>query len=190
MRLSTAIVLGDWDAARAELDAAGPDGTDRAWREAVLQTHLFAGFPRLVQALAELGEAGGLGVPAPEELEGDAPPVGRGEALFERIYAGGAARVRDAIAGQHADVERWVLEHAYARVLSRPGLDARTRELRAVAALAALGQDRQLAGHARGALRCGATPGELEATLDAVLDLVEPEPLERARRVVGRFAAP
>ncbi len=190
VRLSTAIVVGHWDAAREELRCAGPDGPDRAWRETVLQTHLFAGFPRLVQAVAELEPAGGLGTPAPEELEGEAPGAARGESLFGRIYGEGAPRVRAAIAAGHGDLERWVIEHAYARVLARPGLEAGVRELLAVAALAALDQERQLASHARGALRCGATPGELAAALDAVEDLVEPARLERARRLVERFTTP
>jgi len=189
VRLSTAIVVGAWDTARAELEGAGPDGPDRAWREAVLQTHLFAGFPRLVQALDELKRAGGLGQPGADELEGDAPPVGRGVELFDRIYGSGSDRVREAIGGHHPDAERWILEHAYARVLARPGLAAASRELLAVAALAALGQDRQLAGHVRGALRCGATREQLDQALDAVTDLVAVDDLERARRVLEHFAA-
>ena len=82
----------------------------------------------------------------------------------------------------------WIEEHAYGRVRARPGLPADRRELLAVAALAALGQERQLASHARGSLRVGASAAELSATLDAVEDLVEPARLEQARRVVARFA--
>ena len=44
-RLFTAICLGEFDVVR-ELRSAAPEGEpDRAWREAVLQTHLFCGFP-------------------------------------------------------------------------------------------------------------------------------------------------
>ena len=83
---------------------------------------------------------------------------------------------------------RWIAEHAYGRVLSRPGLDGASRELVAVAALAALGHDRQLASHARGAVRCGARPGDVLAILDAVADLVPAERLGRARDIVASFA--
>ncbi len=87
----------------------------------------------------------------------------------------------------HPEFERWVLEHAYGRVLSRPGISPDRRELLAVVALAALGQERQLASHARGALRCGATSTETAEALESVADLVEPERLEDARRLVSRL---
>lgn len=190
LRLSTAIVLGRWDEVRA-LRAAAPLGEpDREWREAVLQTHLFAGFPRLVEAYALLGECGGLGEHEPSELESEHPALARGRALFDRIYASDAPRVRGQLAAGHADFARWIEEHAYARVLARPGLASDRRELLASCALAALGQERQLASHARGSLRCGASPAELEEALASVADLLGAERLERARRIVARIAAP
>jgi 4-carboxymuconolactone decarboxylase len=88
----------------------------------------------------------------------------------------------------HPDFARWIEEHAYGRVLARPGLSADRRELLSVAALAALGQERQLASHARGSLRCGATRAELDTALECIADLVEPARLEQARRIVDRFA--
>ena len=66
-------------------------------------------------------------------------------------------------------------------------LGAATRELLAVGCLAALGQDRQLAGHARGAVRCGASPGQLHGALDAVADLLGAEALRRSRKVLETF---
>lgn len=188
-RLTAAIVLGKWDAVRAERAAAPAPEPDRAWREAVLQTHLFAGFPRLVEAYGVLEEAGGLGRPDAGELEGEdeGTILPRGRALFERIYADHSARVRSILERRQPLFASWVEAHAYARVLSRPGLDAATRELLACCALAATAQDRQLASHARGALHCGALPADLDATLTAAADLIEPERLERARRVIERF---
>jgi len=192
LRLFVACTLGDWDeAARVRRDA-GPGEPDRRWREALLQVHLFAGIPRQVEAAQVLVLAGGLGEPDPGEIEG--PPgvesLARGAALFERIYAGDATPVRERLARGHPEFERWVLEHAYGRVLARPGLAADRRELLAVVALAALGQERQLASHARGALRCGATAEEIDQALDAVEDLVEAERPGRiagARRMLARL---
>jgi len=187
LRLSTAIVLGAWEEVRALRRAAPAGEPDRAWREAALQTHLFAGFPRLVQAWRVLDEEGGLGRPEPEELEGPAPDVTRGAELFGRIYGDDAPAVRGMLDDHHGDFGAWIMEHAYARVLARPGLAADRRELLASCALAAFGQDRQLASHARGALRCGASYGELLDAFDVVQDLIEPEHLERARRIAERF---
>lgn len=188
LRLSVAIVKGDWPLLRQIRSQAHPT---RAWREAVLQTHLFAGFPRLVQAYAELAEAGGLGQPEPEEsqppadLEADAKA---GMELFQVIYGSGTARVHALLESSHPDWAKLVLGHAYGRILSRSGIAADQRELLAVACLAALDQDRQLASHARGALRCGATPKDVQQALEAIEDLLPDAANKRIAGILARFA--
>ena len=188
VRLTAAIVLGHWDEVERVRKSAPAGEPDRAWREAVLQTHLFAGFPRLVEAYERLDRAGGLGARHADEERGGANDAERGVALFERIYGERAGAVRARLAAFHPDFADWTLGHAYARVLARPGLGADRRELLAVAALAATGQDRQLASHARGSVRCGATRAEVLAVLDVIDGLARPERLERARTVLERFA--
>lgn len=186
VRLSATIVAGDWDAVRA-LRAAAPEGEpDRAWREVVLQSHLFAGFPRVVEAFEVLDEAGGLGTWEAGEDESDWSPA-RGDELFERIYGSGTDAVRERLASFHPNYAAMIREHAYTRVLTRPGLDAATRELCAVAALIVLGTDRQLASHARGAVRCGASAEDVLAVAQVVREGVEPEAWERSRAVLERF---
>ena len=190
-RLFLACVLGDWSEVAALRRAAGPGEPDRRWRETLLMVHLFAGVPRQVEAASLLAVEGGLGEPDPDEIEDERDREGRGLALFERIYADDSDAVRRMLAKGHPEFERWVLRHAYGRVLSRPGLSADRRELLAVVALAALGQERQLVGHARGALRCGATAAEMEAALDAVADLsdrAQPGRIESARRLLARLS--
>ncbi|MDF1799356.1 MAG: carboxymuconolactone decarboxylase family protein [Planctomycetota bacterium] len=190
LRVSVAVVLGDWSLLRELRLAAGPGFPDVTWREAVLQTHLFAGFPRLVEAFGVLDEAGGLGTPGATELappRDEAADIEAGYHFFEQVYGHRAPRVRAMLEGYHPEWAGWVLGHAYGRVLTRPGIPAAERELLAVVCLAALGQDRQLAGHARGAVRCGAAPAALVAALDTVADLLSPDSLARARRVLDTF---
>ncbi len=189
VRLTLAVCTGDWDALRA-LRAEAPDGEpDREWREAVLQSHLFAGFPRVVEACEVLAAAGGLGALSEDEVrERDRDEIrGSGRALFDRIYARRAETVRGVLTDYHPTLERWIEEHAYGRVLARPGLGAAQRELGAVAALAALDQDRQLASHVRGAVHCGASEDAVRAVLDEVADFATEDTTRRARRVVDRF---
>ena len=190
LRLFTAVVLGDWDRLTHLRREAGPGEPDRSWREAVVQAHLFAGFPRVVEALGVLEEAGGLGEPEPGEMLDEPDRPERGLTLFERIYRDKAAEVRAMLERGHPDFGAWILGHAYGRVLTRPGLSPARRELLAVAALAATGQDRQLAGHARGCLRCGASAEEVQGALESIRDLIPPERYERAERVLERFALP
>lgn len=187
VRLFVCAVLGRWEEL-ARLRAAAPAGEpDRAWRETALQVHVFAGFPRAVEAYDVLEREGGLGEPAPDEALAEPDRTDRGRALFERIYRDHAPSIRAALERGHPDFARFIEGHAYGRILSRPGLEPSFRERLAVAALAALGQERQLASHARGALRCGASASDVRATLAAVADLLTPERLERAERVLDRF---
>jgi 4-carboxymuconolactone decarboxylase len=62
-----------------------------------------------------------------------------------------------------------VVVDAYGKILSRPGLDTKRRELCTLAAIAMLDAPRQLHAHLRGALNTGSTREEV----DAVLAIVE-----------------
>jgi alkylhydroperoxidase/carboxymuconolactone decarboxylase family protein YurZ len=170
IRVISAIVCGHWEEL-VRLRREAPEGEpDRTWRETVIMSHLFAGFPRAVEALEVLDSAGGLGTPDPDELE---RCTQNGQTLFDRIYEGRADSVRGRLQSFHAEFASWIAEHAYGRVMSRPGIDADRRELLAVVALALTGSvDRQLRSHLRGALRCGATREEIGAAFDTIADLI------------------
>ncbi len=59
--LTAAAVLGDWEWL-VELRKQAPAGEpDRAWRETLLQCHLFGGYPRVVEAFETLNRHGGMG---------------------------------------------------------------------------------------------------------------------------------
>lgn len=188
-RLFTAIVLGRWPEVEAERRALTTE-PDRTWREVVFMVHLFAGMPRQVEAYEVLERAGGLGTLGPDEHREEGDQVERGRALFGIIYGENQGLVEDRLYRFHPDFGRFILGHAYGRVLSRDGLTVRQRELLAVGALAALGQDRQLASHARGAIHAGATPEEVQAAYQEVEGWIDPGLKERARQVIARFAQP
>lgn len=189
-RLFASIVLGQWDEVMALRRSLQPPEPDRRWRETVLMVHLFAGVPRMIEAFDHLDAEGGLGVADAEELQEHGDLRARGQVLFDEIYGHRADAVRDHLHRHHALLGEWVASHAYGRVLSRPGLDGATRELLAVAALSVLGQERQLASHARGAVRCGASPETVEAVLDVLPSGLLPGRLDKARTVVRKFARP
>jgi len=188
-RLFTAICLGNFDEVRAIRRDAPANEPDRAWREAVLQTHLFCGFPRLVQAYGVFDAEGGLGEPEPEEYELEADTGARGAALFDEIYASAAGKMRARLDGFRPDFSTWVLEHAYGRVLSRPGLDPALRELLSVCILAAMDQPAQFESHARGALRLGATQEDLHRALDVAAEWAPIAHIEKARSSVRELSA-
>ncbi len=172
-----------------ELRTTAPAGEpDREWRETLLQTHLFAGFPSVVEALRVLSRIGGLGKPASEEEAHEADDFERGQKLFSAVYGSNEELVRRQIASAHPLFERWVLGHAYGRVLSRDGLAPRMRELLAVTCLCAQGLERQLASHVRGAIALGATRNDVEEILTLLEGRIPEDALARARVVVQRYA--
>lgn len=65
---------------------------------------------------------------------------------------------------------RYMMEFVFGEVSSRPGLDMKSREITAMAALAALGTaPNQLKIHIKGALNCGCTRDEVVEVLIQVL---------------------
>lgn len=141
--------------------------------EAILQTQLFAGFPRTINALGKVHQ---LGVRA-EALQVEPVPVAewrsRGEALCAAIYGAGYPRLREKMGQLHPAMDAWMIELGYGRVLSRGGLSAPHRELCAVTVLAGQGESvaPQLESHLRGSLRLGVAPAAVEAVLQPTAEL-------------------
>jgi 4-carboxymuconolactone decarboxylase len=94
----------------------------------------------------------------------------RGEELFATVYGPHTGAVRERLQSFHRAFDDFVVEAAYGRILCRPGLPCRTRELLAAAALCSLQQWPQFVAHARGALAFGADRRELREVVHSVLD--------------------
>jgi len=134
-------------------------GPRLAIEEALLQTYLFAGFPRAIEALnilAEVWPAGGRPV-SPSRRSWSK----RGERLCRRVYGRSYERMKSGIERAHPQLAEWMVDEGYGKVLSRTGLDPVCRELCAVGALAVLSVPRQLEAHVRGARNVGATPHQV-----------------------------
>lgn len=195
-RLSVAVALYELESLRAiaheraaALLSPGDEAEEQPFREALLQCHVFCGFPRTLAAMDVLREAGWTLAPSDGDEGGDPEdPAARGARLFDTIYGRKATDVRAHLESLDPTFARWIAEHAYGRVLTRPSLKPASRELLAVAMLAAMGHDRQLASHARGAVRCGADPKEVSAVIDVVQDLMPKGKWERAHEIVDRFS--
>ncbi len=85
----------------------------------------------------------------------------RGVERRDRMVGGAGTRRRRMMAALHPDLERYLLEQAWGNVLSRPGLDERTREFVTLGILLALGRDREALTHFTAALNIGMTRDEL-----------------------------
>lgn len=163
---AVAIWRGEWHALRDWLGAGQRLGQPRGdLEETLLQAVLFCGFPRVVTAFEHFAATW----PAADPPAGGALPAAAqaaaGRALFATVYGANAPAVEAMLRSFHADFHAFVLEAAYGRVLARPHLPAKERELLAVALLAVQDQPKQFAGHARGAAHCGASRTELDEAL-------------------------
>ena len=109
-----------------------------------------------------------------------------GEATCATVYGPFYERLRHNIRDLHPALDAWMIIDGYGKVLSRPALDLRRRELCIVAACALARQDRQLHSHLHGALHAGATPAEVREAIDTVADLLGPDDTRRYHQLFAR----
>ena len=163
-----------------------------AVEEIILQSYLFAGFPRALNAARTWRTTSGRPAP-PEDAEASVGDLGfwrsRGEETCAIVYGDHYEKLRRNIRDLHPALDEWMIVDGYGKVLSRPGVDLRTRELCIVAACAVSGQQRQLHSHLHGAMNAGASAGEISAVLDALTDLISRDDLSRYRQLLQKVAA-
>jgi len=179
---AAAMAVRDVRRARRALLAAQRGGTSRtAVEETALMLMLYAGYPSALESLRVLN-----GVwPGRARRSREGSPAqwrARGTALCRRVYGSAHARLIPMVQQLHPDLAVWMEEHGYGRVLSRPGLQVRERELITIAALAALGWERQLVSHLLGARRVGAGAEEVRNAFRTGLAVADPNGRVAAQR--------
>ncbi|MDB4916402.1 MAG: hypothetical protein JWM95_4046 [Gemmatimonadetes bacterium] len=157
IRLSAAIAGGSESDVREALAQAAD--VPPAWiDELIIQSYLFSGFPRALNAAREWRRVS----PAPAPLTDPADDVMHvdewrelGEMTCKAVYAEMYDKLRQNVRDLHPALDAAMVVEGYGKILSRPALDLPRRELCIVAACAATGQDRQLHSHLHGALNVG-----------------------------------
>ena len=171
VRVAVAVARGKAPELEMRFAAARDARVPGLWiEELLLQSMLVVGYPL---ALVAFGTWRGLGA----RIEGDgAGPEDLAHADWEAWAARGAVVCREVygrayhkllvnLRALHPALEHLVLVDAYGKVIGRPGLDLKRRELCTVATTAVLGTAEQLHSHLRGALNTGAAGAEIEAVL-------------------------
>lgn len=192
VQIAAAIAGADEQTTRSVMESGVASADPASVDEVILQSYLFAGFPRTLNAARTWRAVSGQDAPdvdADADVRNGADWVRRGEETCRTVYGESYELLRENIRGLHPALDSWMITDGYGKVLSRPGLDLRTRELCIVAACAASGQQRQLHSHLHGALNSGATVGEVAAALDALEALVGKEQLERYHALLSHVAA-
>jgi 4-carboxymuconolactone decarboxylase len=183
VRVAVAIAKGDDVALRERLQAARGAGVPALWiEELLLQSLLNVGYPLTLAAFAVWREVAGPVKDAGEPVAHAVWPqwVERGAKACAEVYGRTYHKLLINLRGLHPALEPLVVVDAYGKILGRPGLDTKHRELCTLAAIAVLNAPRQLHAHLRGALNTGSTREEVDTVLALVeLDLTP----ERALKV-------
>src|SRR5437588_10725753 len=189
VRLAAAVAAGHVPELHERFAAARQAAVPPLWiDELLLQSMLVVGYPLALVAFGVWRDVAG-----PAEGEGGrhgADPLAhgdwqawadRGAAVCRDVYGRAYHKLLVNLRALHPALEDLVLVDAYGKVIGRPGLDLKRRELATVAAIAVLGAAQQLHSHLRGALNTGASPEEVDAVLELVAGDLEPEYLRLAR---------
>ena len=186
VRLAAAVAEGDVSELQERLAAAQGAGVPPLWiDELLLQSMLVVGYPLTLVAFGVWREVAGQtakGGHAAEPLahEDWQAWADRGAAVCREVYGRAYHKLLLNLRALHPALEHLVLVDAYGKVIGRPGLDLKRRELATVAAVAVLGTAQQLHSHLRGALNTGASVEQVEAVLELVGSRVDPELRRRA----------
>lgn len=133
--------------------------------EVFLQSYLFAGFPAALESVRALskvfGSELGHSENADEIISAYSDHLVKGEALYKKVYAANAGRVREEMIRLSPELAAWAMIEGYGKTLSRGELDVKTRELCIVAMLVQLGWERQLYSHILGSRNVGAEKDEV-----------------------------
>ncbi len=207
VRVAAAVAQGNPPELKARLAAARDARVPGLWiEELLLQSMLVVGYPL---ALVAFGAWRAVGGPAP--VEGDGAEdlahadweswTARGAAVCRAVYGRAYHKLLVNLRALHPALEDLVVVDAYGKVIGRPGLDLKRRELctvattavlgtaeqlhshlrGTVATTAVLGTAEQLHSHLRGALNTGASGEEIEAVLGLVDGDLDPERRRSAR---------
>ncbi len=192
VRIAAAIAAADEPTTRAVIEeslaALDPVKTE----EVILQSYLFAGFPRTLNAARIWRTVSGRAAPESDDAASAlnaADWVQRGEETCSIVYGSSYRMLRRNVRALHPALDQWMITDGYGKVLSRPELSLRMRELCIVAACAATAQQRQLHSHLHGALNAGASGDEVQAVLDAIADLCPADKIAKYRSLLAKVVA-
>ncbi len=143
--------------------------------EVLIQLSVYRGFPAALNAFAVAKDIFaarpptiGANVPPPAVVESRADRLERGRATLAKTSGSSGDAVVRSFDDVAPDLGRMIVEHSYGEVFSRSGIDMKSRELGACAALAAVGSattEIPLRVHINAALNVGATREEILETL-------------------------
>jgi 4-carboxymuconolactone decarboxylase len=165
-------------------------------REVLVQLYAYAGFPRSLNALAELMKVvekrRARGV---QDTQGVTPhrPIPKGDALLAAGTANqtklSGAPVKGALFDFAPAIDEFLKTHLFGDIFERDNLDWQSREIATVSILSAMsGLESQLQSHVRISMNVGITANQLHQLSQVLEDEVNAEAGRRAREAVAQVS--
>jgi alkylhydroperoxidase/carboxymuconolactone decarboxylase family protein YurZ len=129
--------------------------------EAILQTYLFCGFPSTIESLKAFNKV--FNYKADEYNVSNIKSSG--QKVCKIIYGANYLKLLKNMASISPDLKNWMIEEGYGKVLSRPGLTLKQRELINASILSTSYFPVQLLSHLIGALNAGSSKQELQSVI-------------------------
>lgn len=130
--------------------------------EAILQTYLFCGFPSTIESLKAFNNVFNYKADEYNVLN----VKSEGEKVCKIIYGSNYPKLLKNMASISPDLKNWMIQEGYGKVLSRPYLTLKQRELINVAILSTSYFPVQLLSHLIGALNAGSNISELKEVIN------------------------
>ena len=155
--------------------------------EAILQSYLFVGFPRAIEAFFAakpvLERAGAIPTAAePPDLSGW---TRSGESLCRSVYGRNYEKLMETMRSLSPDLAASMILEGYGKTLSRPGLPAVDREYAVIAILTVTRMWRQLRSHAIGAVNVGGSRAGVREAIERSVPWAGAEAVAQAIRFTG-----
>ena len=135
--------------------------------EALLQIHLFSGYPASIEGLSLLQEVYNEEPAAIEEYNVQLFKQ-RGEKLCRDIYTTVFEKMNKRMHSFSPELSEWMIIDGYGKTLSRANLDIQTRELINICILSLGKWKQQVISHIRGALHVGVEIHDIEEAIECL----------------------
>jgi len=159
--------------------------------ETVLQSYLFLGFPRMIEASLVYNKVYG-----DIENNEDIRKISEIEAenwyedgikLCRVVYGKNFEKLKKRFLSVSPELFQWMVLEGYGKVLSRPGMNQIERELAEVAALIVDKRERQLVSHILGSLNVGATMSVIKRANEDIRPIAGDDAYKMAVRVIAEI---
>ncbi len=159
--------------------------------ETVLQSYLFLGFPRMIEASLVYNKVYG-----DIENNEDIRKISEIEAenwyedgikLCRVVYGKNFEKLKKRFLSVSPELFQWMVLEGYGKVLSRPGMNQIERELAEVAALIVDKRERQLVSHILGSLNVGATMSIIKRVNEDIRPIAGDDAYKMAVRVIAEI---